>query len=96
MNDNISNFGPMERTVRPQEMLQRTTRPQMSEQPIPQMMQQQRQQQAAGKECPYCGAINELEALFCAQCGQPISKMTCPHCGAEVDADADFSEVCHH
>jgi len=96
MNDNISNFGQTERTSRPQEMLQRTSRPQMSEQPIPQMMQQQRQRQAAGKECPYCGAINELEAMFCAQCGQPISKLTCPHCGAEVDADADFCEVCHH
>ena len=68
----------------------------MSEQPIPQMMQQQRQQQAAGKQCPYCGAINEPEAMFCAQCGQPINKTTCPHCGAEVDPDADFCEVCHH
>ena len=96
MNDNISNFEQTQRTVRPQEMLQRTSRPQMSEQPVPQMMQQQRQQQAAGKECPYCGAINELEAMFCAQCGQPISKTTCPHCGAELDADADFCEVCHH
>ena len=52
MNDNISYFGQTERTSRPQEMLQRTSRPQMSDQPIPQMMQQQRQQQAAGKECP--------------------------------------------
>ena len=52
MNDNISNFGQTQWTERPQEMLQRTSRPQMSEQPIPQMMQQQRQQQAVGKQCP--------------------------------------------
>ena len=64
MNDNISNFGNIERTVRPQETLQRTSRPQMGDQPAPQMMQQQRQQQAAGKACPYCGAINSLPSLY--------------------------------
>lgn len=96
MNDNNSDFGQIERTVRPQEMLQRTARPQVDDQPRPQMMQQQKQQQAEGKECPYCGAINEPEAMFCAQCGQPISKTTCPYCGAELDVDADFCEVCHH
>ena len=39
------------------------------------MQMQQQQQQAAGKACPYCGAINDSEAMFCAQCGQPINKM---------------------
>ena len=58
--------------------------------------QRQLQQQAAGKPCPYCGAINEPEAMFCAQCGQPISKTTCPHCGVEIDPDADYCEACHH
>ena len=61
-----------------------------------QAMQQPQQRTAAGKACPFCGAINEPEAMFCAQCGQPISKATCPHCGAEVDPDADFCEICHH
>ena len=77
-------------------MLQRTARPQEQEQPLVQMQQQQQQQKAGGKPCPFCGAINEPEALFCAQCGQPISKTSCPHCGAEIDPDADFCEVCHH
>lgn len=92
--DNFSNMEQTNRTARPQEMLQRTSRPQEF---VPQQqMMQQAQQQAAGKQCPYCGAINEPEAMFCAQCGQPISTTTCPHCGAEIDPDADFCEVCHH
>ena len=84
--------GGLESTMRPQEMMQQTFRPQQTAEPV--MMQSQ--QKAAVKTCPYCGAENEPEAMFCAQCGQPISKLTCPHCGAEVDADADFCEVCHH
>ena len=94
MNDNFSNMEQTQRTVRPQQELQRTARPQQE----PQFQQQMRQQshQASGKKCPYCGAINEPEAMFCAQCGQPISKATCPHCGAEVDPDADFCETCQH
>ena len=94
--DNNTNTDQMEQTMRPQEMLQRTARPQEQEQPLVQMQQQQQQQKAGGKPCPLCGAINEPEALFCAQCGQPISKTSCPHCGAEIDPDADFCEVCHH
>jgi predicted amidophosphoribosyltransferase len=100
-NPQTSNF---ERTVRPQQTLNRTMD---SEQPLtPQQLfspqrtmqqaQQAQQRQAAGKKCPFCGAINDPEAMFCAQCGQPISKATCPHCGAEIDPDADFCEVCHH
>ena len=96
MNDNISNFEQTQRTVKPQEVLQRITRSQADEQPVQQMMQQQMQQQAGGKQCPFCGAVNDPEAMFCAQCGQPISKTSCPYCGAEIDADADFCEVCHH
>ncbi|MCH5307776.1 MAG: zinc ribbon domain-containing protein [Prevotella sp.] len=61
-----------------------------------QQMQQMQQRQATGKACPFCGAINDSEAMFCAQCGQPISKTACPHCGAEIDPDADYCEVCHH
>lgn len=92
--DNFSNMEQTNRTARPQEMLQRTSRPQEF---VPQQqMMQQAQRQAAGKQCPYCGAINEPEAMFCAQCGQPISTTTYPHCGAEIDPDADFCEVCHH
>ena len=100
IDDNTQNNGMMERTVRPQQMMERTSRP--AEEPqrqqvvYQQQRQQQQQQQAGGKMCPYCGAVNEPEAIFCAQCGQPISKANCPHCGAEIDPDADFCEVCHH
>ena len=88
----------MQNAVRPQEMLNRTVISQEPQQSVvsQQSLQQTQQKQAAGKACPYCGAINEPEAMFCAQCGQPISKTTCPHCSAEIDPDADFCEVCHH
>lgn len=79
-------------TVRPQELQQEMT----MQQEAGAVQQLQMQQQIAGKECPFCGAANDPEALFCAQCGQPINKSTCPHCGAEMDPDADFCEVCHH
>ena len=49
---------------------------------------------AHGVACPYCGTINEPEAVFCASCGSQIGKMSCPNCGAELDADADFCETC--
>jgi len=91
----IQHFGMNQSTVRPQQM-QRGPRPVEPEVPRPAMAQQQQQQAMAGKKCPFCGTINEPEAMFCAQCGQPISKTTCPHCGAEIDPDADFCEVCHH
>ena len=96
MNDDISNMEQTQRTARPQEMLQRTMKPQGEELPVQQMQQQQLQHQAGGKMCPFCGAVNDPEAMFCAQCGQPINKAACPHCGAEVDPDADFCEVCQH
>ena len=88
----------MQNAVRSQQVLNRTAVSQNSQQPVvsQQSLQQTQQKQAAGKACPYCGAINEPEAMFCAQCGQPISKTTCPHCSAEIDPDADFCEVCHH
>ena len=49
---------------------------------------------AHGVACPYCGTINDPEAVFCASCGSQIGKMSCPNCGAELDADADFCETC--
>ena len=52
---------------------------------------------AAGSvQCPYCGTINDPDALFCASCGKPLGTVNCPNCGAELDPDADFCEVCHH
>ena len=93
INDNPLNT---ERTVRPQE-LQKELELQREDQHVEAAQQQQQQQRAAaGRLCPFCGAVNEPEAWFCAQCGQPINKTTCPHCGAEIDPDADFCEVCHH
>ena len=51
---------------------------------------------AQGVLCPYCGTVNEPEAMFCASCGKPIGVASCPNCGAEIDPDADYCEVCHH
>jgi hypothetical protein len=51
---------------------------------------------ANGVQCPYCGTVNEPEAVFCASCGKPLGKINCPNCGAEMDPDADFCETCHH
>ena len=61
-----------------------------------QIEQQMQMHTAQGVRCPYCGTMNEPEAVYCASCGQPIGKTTCPNCGAELDADADFCEVCRH
>ena len=92
-NDNLSNT---ERTMRPQELQKELELQRENPHAEVAQQQQQRQQAAGGRVCPFCGAVNDPEALFCAQCGQPISKTTCPHCGAEIDPDADFCEVCHH
>ena len=53
-------------------------------------------QTAEGVACPYCGTVNDPDALFCASCGKPLRSGTCPNCGSEIDLDADFCEVCHH
>ena len=58
--------------------------------------QQMHAHAAQGVQCPYCGTVNEPEAMFCASCGRPIGKTNCPNCGAEIDPDADFCEICHH
>ena len=92
MSDNQLNNEQTQRTVRPQQVLEREERPEQEPVLMAQAMQQA---QAGGKCCPFCGAVNAPEAMFCAQCGQPISKTTCPHCGAQMDPDADFCEVCH-
>ena len=64
--------------------------------PAVEQQQAVRFQTANGRQCPYCGTVNEPDAMFCASCGQPLGKMSCPNCGAEIDPDADFCEVCHH
>jgi len=95
-NDSKPNNETTIRTVRPQQM-QREMELEMERTQVEQTQQIQYQQQAAkGKPCPYCGTINDVEAMFCAQCGHPISKAACPNCGAEIDPDADYCESCRH
>ena len=60
-----------------------------------QTAQQQQALQGEGVKCPYCGTINDTEALFCASCGRALKTVNCPNCGSPVDADADFCESCH-
>ena len=94
-NDINSNSDQTQRTVRPQEVLQRTMRPLQEEQSVQPIQQQlQQQQQVAGKVCPYCGAVNEPEAMFCAQCGQPISKDVCSFCGARLLGNEAYCPEC--
>jgi len=96
INDTNPNKETTIRTIRPQEM-QREMELEMERPQVDQTQQtkyQQQQQTAKGKPCPYCGTINDADAMFCAQCGRPISKAACPHCGSEIDPDADYCESC--
>ena len=81
--DNSVNTERTQRTIRPQQFVREKELIREKEALQPEMQQQQQQQQAGGKACPFCGAINDPEAMFCAQCGQPISKATCPYCSSE-------------
>lgn len=83
-----------ERTSRGSQELQREEL--VMDRPVVEQQQAVQFQTASGRQCPYCGTINEPDAMFCASCGQPLGKMSCPNCGAEIDPDADFCEVCHH
>ena len=83
-----------ERTDRRSQVLQREEL--VMDRPAEKQQQAVQFQTANGVQCPYCGTINEPDAMFCASCGQPLGKMSCPNCGAEIDPDADFCEVCHH
>lgn len=91
MSDNTLN---PERTNRGFQELQREEL--VMDRPAEEQQQAVQYQTANGRQCPYCGTINEPDAMFCASCGQPLGKMSCPNCGAEIDPDADFCEVCHH
>ena len=83
-----------ERTSRGSQELQREEL--VMDRPVVEQQQAVQFQTASGIQCPYCGTINEPDAMFCASCGQPLGKTSCPNCGAEIDPDADFCEVCHH
>ena len=83
-----------ERTSRGAQELQREEL--VMDRPAVEQRQAVQFQSANGLQCPYCGTINEPDAMFCASCGRPLGKISCPNCGAEMDPDADFCEVCHH
>lgn len=83
-----------ERTSRGAQELQREEL--VMDRPAVEQRQAVQFQSANGLQCPYCGTVNEPDAMFCASCGRPLGKISCPNCGAEMDPDADFCEVCHH
>jgi hypothetical protein len=83
-----------ERTSRGSQELQREEL--VMDRPAEKQQQAVQFQTANGVQCPYCGTINEPDAMFCASCGQPLGKTSCPNCGAEIDPDADFCETCRH
>lgn len=44
------------------------------------------EEEKEGKECPNCGAINELEAKFCEECGYNFEGLkVCPYCGKKIE-----------
>lgn len=43
--------------------------------------------------CPACRYLNEHQARFCAQCGQPL-EASCPACGSLVKAEMRFCNQC--
>jgi len=65
-------------------------------QPQAQVQTQAQSRQPSGTPCPYCGTMNEAEAMYCASCGRAIRSVLCPYCGEMIDADADYCEQCHH
>ena len=66
------------------------------ERAVEQQVQAVQYRTTEGVQCPYCGTVNEPDAMFCASCGKPLGRINCPNCGAEMDPDADFCETCHH
>lgn len=44
--------------------------------------------------CTHCGANNHEDALYCSQCGQPLTQNTCPSCHHEVSPDALYCQYC--
>ena len=92
MNDITLNPEKTNRVVQELQKQQELTR----FEPVQQTVQAMRFNTAHGVQCPFCGTVNEPDAIFCASCGQPLGKVSCPNCGADVDPDADFCEVCHH
>lgn len=53
----------------------------------------------AAKICAKCGAENEPDDMFCAECGEPLTPpapetKTCPSCSGEVKASKPFCPKC--
>lgn len=44
-------------------------------------------------KCPNCSSDNPLDARFCENCGQPLSRV-CPNCGQPVSPGAKFCKNC--
>lgn len=53
--------------------------------------------------CPACGVYNDVDSMFCMNCGQSLEKTSaaggerfCPECGTPYETDAAFCMKCGH
>lgn len=47
------------------------------------------------KKCPYCGAQNRDDSLFCTECGSPVSQgRVCTNCGTRLNDEDLFCQNC--
>lgn len=58
---------------------------------------------AEAAQCPGCGAIVPIHAIFCQKCGTPVAKLhdhrvvkrkICPHCGRPNSLESQFCSYC--
>jgi hypothetical protein len=49
---------------------------------------------ADSRKCSACNHSNELEALYCEECGKALQTAKCPHCGSTTEPGDDICERC--
>ena len=49
---------------------------------------------AGGRPCPSCGALLDVDDVFCRKCGKRVVPATCGSCGASLLSDDAFCPKC--